>query len=154
MKRLNHPKYLKYLAATMMTLPTLAFASLGGTVSSVQTDQVNMKATMHVAKKSSTYTVHEIELTSGTLVHEYVGTDGKVFGVAWNGPTMPNLRQVLGSYFETFTKSTNVVKSGHSHMMVSEPNLIVHSEGRLRAFHGNAYIPSMLPVGVTSSQIL
>jgi hypothetical protein len=151
MKRLNH---LKYLAAAMMALPTLAFASLGGTVSSVQTDQVNMKATMHVASKSTKFTVHEIEMTTGTQVREYVGTDGKVFGVAWSGPAMPDLRQVLGSYFETFTKSTNVTKSGHSKMMVHESNLVVRSSGHMRAYRGNAYVPSMLPEGVTSNQIL
>lgn len=151
MKRLTR---LTYLVAAMTALPTLAFASLGGTVSSVQTDQVNMKATMHVASKSASYTVHEIEMTTGTTVREYVGTDGKVFGVAWSGPAMPDLRQVLGSYFDTFTKSTNVTKTGHSRMMVRESNLVVHSAGHMRAFHGNAYDPSLLPEGVTSNEIL
>jgi hypothetical protein len=151
MKRLNR---LTYLVAAMTAVPTLAFASLGGTVSSVQTDQVNMKATMHVASRTSAYTVHEIETATGTLVREYVDTNGKVFGVAWNGPTMPDLQQVLGSYFETFTNSTAVAKSGHSKMMVRDSDLVVHSSGHMRAFHGNAYVPSLLPEGVTSNQIL
>jgi hypothetical protein len=145
---------LKLLAAVAVTLPTLAFASLGGTVSTVQADQVKMKATLRVASTSAKFSVHEIQTSSGVTVREYISTDGKVFGVAWNGPTMPNLQQVLGSYFDTLTKSTKVVKSGHSHMMVNEPDFIVHSDGHMRAFHGNAYIPSMLPAGVNSNQIL
>jgi len=150
----HHKTTVKLLMAAAMALPTLAFASLGGTVSSVQADQVKMKATMHVASKSAQYTVHEIEMTSGTLVREYVGTNGKVFGVAWSGPTMPDFRQVLGSYFDTFTQSSNVTKNGHTHMMVRESNLVVHSAGHMRAFHGNAYDPSLLPEGVTSNHIL
>ena len=145
---------LKLLAAAAMTLPALAFASLGGTISSVQTDQINMKASMRVASTSDKYTVHEIETPTGTLVREYVDKNGKVFGVAWNGSTMPDLRQVLGSYFDTFAKSSNAVKSGHNHMMVREPELIVRSSGHMRAYRGSAYVPSMLPEGVTSNQIL
>jgi len=151
MERLNR---FKLLTALVIALPSLAFASLGGTASSVQVDQINMKATKHVASTSVSFTVHEIQLPSGTTVREYVATNGRVFGVAWNGPVMPNLRQVLGSYFDTFTQSSNVTKNGHSHLMVREADLVVHSTGHMRAFHGNAYVPSMLPEGVTSNQIL
>ena len=48
---------------------------------------------------SDTYTVHEMRASTGTTVREYVSASGKVFGVAWEGPTLPDLRQVLGVYF-------------------------------------------------------
>ena len=51
-------------------------------------------------------TVHEIATTYGTSVREYrLGADGKVFAVSWSGPVIPDLRQVLGSYYAQFAQA-------------------------------------------------
>lgn len=151
MKRSYH---LTCLVAAALALPSMAFASLGGTVASVQADQVHMKATARIASTNAKYTVHEMETSTGTKVREYIATNGTVFGVAWNGPTAPDLRQVLGTYFDTFTKATKVSQSGHSHMLIQQSDLVVRSSGHMRAFKGNAFAPALLPQGVTSSDIL
>jgi hypothetical protein len=86
-------------------------------------------------------------------VREYVAASGAVFGVAWNGPVVPNLRQVLGQYFEPYTQSAKTKRTGHSQLRVEQPGLVVHSGGHMRAFSGTAYVPQMLPPGVTASDI-
>jgi len=55
--------------------------------------------------RAELYTMHELEATTGTKVREYLDGEGKVFAVAWQGPFRPNLRELLGSYYETFLKA-------------------------------------------------
>lgn len=141
------------LAVAAMTVPSLAFAALGGDISSVQTDQVYMKATIRIARAESNYTVHEIQTPSGTVVREFTAANGTVFGVAWKGPVVPNLRQLLGQYFDSYTGSAKNKRTGHSQLLVQQLGLVAHSSGHMRAFSGSAYVPQMLPQGVTAKEI-
>ena len=45
------------------------------------------------------YIVQQIEAADGMVVREYVSSTGLVFGVAWQGPQMPDLIQLLGASF-------------------------------------------------------
>ena len=84
-------------------------------------------------------------LPSGTRVREFVGTDGKVFAVAWNGPTVPNLRQALGRYFDAYVTEAKNKHAGHGQLQVSQSDLVVQSGGHMRAFAGRAYLPQSIP---------
>ncbi|HXA48221.1 MAG TPA: DUF2844 domain-containing protein, partial [Burkholderiaceae bacterium] len=83
------------LIAAVLAVPSLAFAGLGEDVSSIQADQMHMKGTARVLRSELNYTVKEMQMPSGTLVREYVASNGIIFGVAWNGPTMPDLHQLM-----------------------------------------------------------
>src|ERR1700680_2875236 len=80
------------------------FAALGGTEESVVADQVKFQASRRVVPEHG-YRVHEFTRGDGTLIREYVSFDGKVFGVSWKGPTLPDLSQLLGSNFAEFQSS-------------------------------------------------
>src|SRR5690349_6974879 len=86
-------------AAVALLLPLGAWAALGGDVSSVESDTAQSGGTVRILKMT-THSVHEIRTASGVTVREYVSPAGKVFGVAWQGHTNPDLRQVLGTYYE------------------------------------------------------
>ncbi len=145
---------LSHLAAcAMLAFPALAFASLGGTADTVQSDQVKMKAASRVARSAANYTVQEIQLASGTTVREYVAQNGAVFGVAWKGPVKPDLQQILGQYFSALSDPTAVKHSNHTQLHVQKDELVIHSSGHMRAFAGQAYLSSALPQGVTASDI-
>src|SRR6185437_10272110 len=79
--------------------PCIAGAALGESEASIQTDASQLRAAAKVTAHAN-YRLHEATLPSGTKLREFVGPDGKVFAVAWNGPTVPNLRQCFGHYFE------------------------------------------------------
>ena len=151
---MKRPQHLPYLAAAALAFPALAFASLGGTAASVQSDSAHMKATIHVANTAQKYTVQEMETPTGTKVREYVSAGGTVFGVAWDGPVMPDFRQVLGTYFDTFTQAPKAAQTGHSHLLIQQPDLVVRSSGHMRAFKGSAFVPGLLPEGVNANDIL
>jgi hypothetical protein len=133
------------------------WASLGGDASSVQADQVHMQGT-RTMKAAESSTVHEIQGANGTVVREFVTAEGKVFAVAWHGPWMPDLRQILGSYFDQFTQAAraqtqNNGRMGRRPLMINQPGLVVQNGGHLRAFAGKAYVPDMLPSGVRAEDI-
>jgi hypothetical protein len=139
-----------FLAALV---PLEAAAALGGPASSVAADQAHMKA-MREEKAGSAYTVHEITTPSGTMVREFVSSaTGQVFAVTWQGPFMPDLRQVLGDHFATLVDATGKERIGRSNAVVNRPEVVIHSGGHMRAFAGKAYLPGQLPEGVSVEDI-
>jgi hypothetical protein len=143
------------IALIALAAPSIALAALGGDLSTVQADRMHMKATLPVANKTAAnYTVHEMTTSAGTTVREYATSTGTVFAVAWRGPTVPDLRQLMGpSYFDTYSSAANVKHVGHTHLSIRQEGLVVRTSGHMRAFFGTAYVPGMLPPGVTEEDI-
>jgi hypothetical protein len=113
----------------------------------VQSDGVLLHGSITIADHSS-YRLHEIQLPSGTLVREFTGTDGRVFAVSWSGPTIPNLRQTLGRYFDSYVAAAKTTHAGHHHLQIRREDLVVEAGGHMRAFSGLAYLPAAVPGGV------
>jgi Protein of unknown function (DUF2844) len=144
-----------FLAAAFLFTALPAFAGLGDDVSSVQADQAHMQGSLQTTQAQA-YTVHEIQAPTGTVVREYVSSSGKVFAVAWQGPWPPDMRQILANYFPQYQQATQAranLHSGRSPLTISQPGLIVQSAGHIRSFAGRAYIPEMLPRGVSAEAI-
>lgn len=132
-----------------------AMAALGGDASTIQADQVYMHGIRRTMPTAS-YTVHEIQGANGTVVREYFSPQGIVFAVAWHGPWLPDMRQILGSYFEQYSQAAEShqnARLGRRAVMVEQPQLVIQSGGHLRSFVGKAYIPDMLPTGVRAEDI-
>jgi hypothetical protein len=84
---------------------------------------------------------------------------GTVFAVAWQGPLLPDLRQLLGANYKAYTGAAAGRHAGqehhadHGHLDVHLPDLVVESNGRVRSFFGRAYLPQGLPQGVAVAEI-
>jgi len=128
--------------------PCIADAGLGQAASSVPTDATQLKGSIKATEHAG-YQVQEIQLPSGTLVREFVGPNGTVFAVAWNGPTVPNLRQALGQYFDNFVAAARAKHGDHHHLQIQKDDLVVQAGGHMRAFSGRAYLPQAVPAGVS-----
>jgi Protein of unknown function (DUF2844) len=140
------------LAIISAALP--AWAALGGDVASVQADQVHMQGRVRTTTSTS-YSVHEIQSASGAVVREYVSAD-KVFAVAWQAPWPPDMRQLLGSYFEQYVeaaKAQGVSRMGRRPLTINQAGLVVQMGGHARSFTGRAYLPDSLPAGVPAEAI-
>jgi len=127
-------------------------AALGANVKTVEIDRQQIRATTRVTVRPA-YSVHELQSAGGALVREYVSASGVVFAVSWGGPTMPNLRQLLGAHFDSYVGSANRQRGGHGHLVVHEGSLVVESGGHMRSFHGRAYLSDALPSGVVLDEI-
>ncbi|RDU98555.1 DUF2844 domain-containing protein [Trinickia dinghuensis] len=139
------------LAAASFIAAPGAQAALGQHVDSVATDATHLSAIAHASIVQGAYTVHTITLPSGTVVREYVASDGIVFGVAWEGPTLPDLKTTLGTAFDRFVSASPT--RGGGPLAVSANDLVVYSSGHLRAFSGHAYLPQALPAGVDAGVV-
>ncbi|HVO41640.1 MAG TPA: DUF2844 domain-containing protein [Aggregatilineales bacterium] len=128
-----------------------ASAALGGDVASVESDRLAAKASSQVADHGG-YAVYELRSSPEASIKEYVA-EGAVFAVSWEGPALPNLRQLLGSYFETYKTAAQAERTSHRSLVVRTPDLVVESSGRMGAFFGRAYLPRSFPAGVTVDDV-
>ena len=131
-----------------------SFGALGGDVPSVQADVAHLQGTLRVNLAAS-YTVHEIQTPAGTKVREYLSPAGKVFAVAWQGPWLPDLQQLLGSYFAQYQLAAHSPRQrvARTPVSVHDANLVVEQSGHMRSFVGRAYLVDQLPSGATPESI-
>ena len=139
------------LALVFLAASVPAAATLGEDASSVSADQAQLQATLEIAAAAK-FAVHRLQLPSGTVVKEYVSPAGMVFAVSWQGPSIPDLRQVLGRYFETYVGAVKRQGASAVHT-IQQPPLVVQTGGHMRAYFGTAYVPPMLPRGVLAEDI-
>jgi uncharacterized protein DUF2844 len=135
--------------------PQRAFASLGGDETSVQTDQAKLQGTLRTNSNSS-FTVHQIQASTGVAVNEYASPAGRVFAVTWQGPFHPDLQQLLGTYFDQYSQAVQAQRAqrrGRGPVLVQLPGLVVQISGHPRSFRGKAYVPQMLPTGMRVEDI-
>jgi Protein of unknown function (DUF2844) len=134
-----------------------AHAALGDDMQTIEVDRAAMKGIMRSKAASAAiaarYAVHEFQTQEGTVVREYVSPQGKVFGVAWRGPFMPNLQQIFGKYFVSFRNGERSKLAHHGRLTVTAADLVVESAGRPRAFRGRAYVTSLVPAGTAPDEI-
>jgi Protein of unknown function (DUF2844) len=147
--RSRGPRWRTGLLAAALLLPCIASATLGQPEASVRTDATQLKGSVQ-ATYLANYRVHEIQLPSGTAVREFVSLDGNVFAIAWSGHSTPNLRQMLGEYFDQYAAALQVRRGDHRHVQIQLDNLVVQATGHMRGtFAGRAYLPAAIPAGVS-----
>lgn len=140
-------------AAYLSVAASPAFAVLGGDVATVQADQTHINATRLVSQ-SNGYAVHELRSPSGSIVREFVSSSGKVFAIAWHAPSLPDLRQLLGPYFDEFQKAAaQSQRPRRAPLFVEHSGLVVQLGGHMRSFTGRAYLPDQLPSGTRIEDI-
>ena len=128
--------------------PRVASATLGEPEITVHTDVQLAHASIKSSEDRTGYRVHEIQLPSGTVMREFVAPNGNVFAVAWQGPSRPDLRQVLGQYFGAFASVPRSKFSDRRHVQIQQGDVVVQSGGHMRAVSGRAYLQSAIPSGV------
>ncbi|MBV6321183.1 DUF2844 domain-containing protein [Duganella sp. HSC-15S17] len=136
---------------------TLAYAALGSAPSNFGAAPVRQGGRSLAAVSgvgTAVYTVSQSTLDSGTVVREYVNTDGTVFAVSWSGPALPDLRTLLGDKFAVLTgAAAQRPKAGHSQLALERPDVVIVSGGHMRAYAGHAWIPDALPAGFDTAVI-
>ncbi len=139
------------MTALLLAIALPAWAALGESALSVQNDQVHMRGTLR-ALTTDRYILQEIRTSSGGSVREYLTPGGAVFGVAWDGPGVPDLQQILGSYFETM-KQAAARRNTHGPLVIDTPEFYFAQSGHMRSFRGTAYLPQQLPEGVKAGDV-
>lgn len=138
---------------SLLLLASTALATLGQDVSSVESDRVRMNAEARIVPGQQ-YSIHEIRAANGTQVREFVSPAGTVFAVAWQGPSVPDLHQLLGEYFEQYMRAAQTPSRVHTRVVHLETgDLVFESGGHMRFIVGRAYLRSKLPQGVRDEDL-
>lgn len=143
------------MALAGMTNPSSVFGALGGDVTSVEADRAKMEATMQTTSRQL-YTVHEMHTANNVTVREFVSPAGKVFGVAWEGASRPDMKQLLGVYFDQYTQAVQKQETkrvGRAPLLIQHTGFVMQMTGHMRAFTGRAYIPQLVPAGVQIEEL-
>jgi len=128
------------------------WAALGEPEASVSADSVRFRASLHIAGRPS-FTVHELRTPTGTVIREFVAPTGAVFAVSWQGPYPPSMSLLLGQNFQRYANAPRSVGSSRSHLLIDQPDLVVHARGHIRSYAGLAFLPQFLPAGVSEEQL-
>lgn len=129
-----------------------AWAVLGEQEASIKSDQKHLRGQVRAIVREG-YSIQQISAADRTIVKEYVSPEGMVFGISWQGPTMPDLQQLLGSYFTQFQQASQSRLRRRGPLVLRTDQLVVESGGHLRAFHGRAYVPNLLPKNLSEEVV-
>lgn len=99
------------------------------------------------------YSVEQISTPAGVTVNEYISQGGTVFAVSWRGPQPPDLSQLLGSYFAEYQSAAASPRRQRGYLRVQTETLVVETSGHMRDLRGRAYLPALLPSGVSADEI-
>ena len=107
--------------------------------------------------ESGLFSAHETQLETNTVIKEYARPDGLVFAVSWRGPVVPDLTQLLGTYFPVFKQAQeeplNAGKRG-SPLSLAKDGLVVQASGRSPHFFGYAYVTHLVPPGINVKDVV
>ncbi len=140
----------------VLALPRSASATLGGSESTVETDRLQMQGALMRTTRSDVYTMYEVRSASGILVREYVSPAGVVYGIAWQSEWKPDLKQLLGPYFDGYqqtAQAARLTRKGRGPATIQTPDVVVQVSGHARAFTGTAYVTQLMPQGVRPESI-
>jgi hypothetical protein len=144
------------LLVALCGIPRTASAALGGDAASVDVDRIHMQGALLRIERTNAFTIHEVQSSTGIAIREYVSPSGKVFAVAWNGPWMPDLRQLLGDYFDRFQRGADAARRsrrGRGPLHVDDGELVAQISGHARAFSGVVTVPRLTPTGMRADAI-
>jgi hypothetical protein len=125
-----------------------AWAVLGENESSVSLDQQVLRSQDSV-QAFQAYKVHQLTSANGAIVREYISAEGTVFGISWQGPFVPNLQQLLGSYLTDLQQGQVTQHMRRCAITIQTDNFVFSSVGHLRFFRGRAYVPGLVPANLT-----
>lgn len=134
----------------------VAEATLGEPADTIARDTRKFSGVLQKSLVRPRYRVQSIASgITATTVREYVSPSGVVFAVAWNGLVHPDLQVLLGNYHQDYRKAlaSAVREPGRRGTKVTTERLVVQTWGHMRNLQGRAYLPELLPEGVSVDEI-
>jgi len=127
--------------------PPAAHAALGATREDLLRDAAALQTARVTITSREGYDVHEMISADGTTVRAYVEPGGRVFAVTWSGRVQPDLRVVLGPYYDRFLQAARAPHPSHHVLTLTAPDLVLSVVKLPRGFSGRAHLPSLVPAG-------
>jgi hypothetical protein len=142
------------ISAAILAAAHPAHAALGESADSITSDGKSLSAERGSTTARDGYTIQTIKSDAATI-REYLSPSGVVFGIAWNGMSHPDLTPLLGSYAREYEDALRQTprKPGRRSLQVKSNRIVVEKWGHMRNLQGRAYVPSLIPQGVSVDEI-
>ena len=136
-------------ALALLCASATAHAELGGAMPG----QADSTASAPRTLLNGALRVRTVTDAGTTTINEYATSTGQIIAYAWQGPTMPDLRALLGKHADSYQAGVAAAPAdGNLHVSrVARPDVIVESGGPMRGYVGRAWLPAALPAGVTAN---
>ena len=139
------------IVATLLG-PASALATLGEAATSVDRDATTLSAARLPVAARGALGVHELRKETLT-VREFADASGTVFAVAWTGIARPDLSALLGAHYAAYRSAADQSAQLRGPRMVNAGTVVVQTWGHGRSLDGRAWLPSLLPAGVSVDEI-
>ncbi|MFO0584249.1 MAG: DUF2844 domain-containing protein [Anaeromyxobacter sp.] len=141
------------LVAALLLLAPAARAELGGAPLSDAAAARGLAAVRAGETGGGGCTVHHL-VTAAGAVREFARPDGTVFAVAWEGHAPPDLAAVLGAYAAEVKAAFPLrARAPGRGAEVRSANVILQTWGHMRALHGRAWVPALVPAEVNLDDV-
>jgi Protein of unknown function (DUF2844) len=147
-----YPIHLVLIIIMVAVFAPQSQASLGKGISSIDSDRSALAGQNRGATEHERYTIQTLGV-GNTEVREYLSLSGVVFGLGWNGPHHPDLKQLLGDYYGDFQNQSKIRQGRRRTGGVQTDHLVVRMWGHMRNQGGRAYDPTLIPQGVSVDEI-
>ncbi|MDQ5986117.1 MAG: hypothetical protein CSYNP_01835 [Syntrophus sp. SKADARSKE-3] len=155
MKRRHHALLSGLLSAAAFLATALPLqATLGESEDSIDADKAAIEATDLSTEVRNGCRIRVIRSDAATI-REYITPNGIIFAIAWNGLIHPDLTALLGSYageYRTAMERTSR-EPGRRRLRVQTNQVTVEKWGHMRNLQGRAYVPALIPPGVSIDEI-
>ena len=142
-------------ALLLALLPGPARAVLGEAAASIQADQVRSHAQHRQAPLQLSSQAHVLQRADGSRITEYVGPDGRVYAVSWQGGLKPDLAALLGRHYAAYQAGVAGSAANPSGrrvmrrtMEIRQGDLVVRERTNLNLHAGIAYLASQVPAEI------
>jgi hypothetical protein len=125
-----------------------AWAALGGNVASIDSDFQSLGG-QHKMVARVGYSLHQITAADGSMVSEFVSPAGTVFGVSWQGHSLPKFSQLLGTHMADFQNGQRMNHVPRRAVTIESNDFVLVSIGHNGSFRGRAFVRSLVPATVT-----
>ncbi len=154
LRRLVPPLRTLAASALVVLLAPRAQAALGEAAASVDRDAAALSAARAGDGARPGYTVTTL-VAEGLTVREYLTPAGQVFAVAWDGVGRPDLDALLGAQAREYRAALAAAPRAGDRRgrRVETAHLVVEVWGHMRHDQGRAWLPGLLPAGVSVDAI-
>jgi hypothetical protein len=135
-------------ASALLLAAGAAQAGLGDAKGTMRADGVALAAQATTTLSMPAYDRTEMTTADGTSVREFSARDGTVFAVDFSGPSMPDLKTVLGKHYESYVTAARVRRGNHHVVSLTTDDAVITIVRLPRGFTGHAHLPAAVPAGV------
>jgi hypothetical protein len=144
--------------SAMVCLIQPARAALGGKADTIEKDKKTLNLANAVARSTKSFRFEEMVSSDAKKkfkVRQFISENGNIFAVAWSGNIDTQLDSLLGEYAADFAKqeADHPPRKGRiPFRRVVAGRVVLEFWNELRRVQGKAYVPALLPEGVTPDQ--